>query len=115
MPRTIPDSMIDFAIPHPVQIPRRRRSGWAIELWAAVLELGIRDYLLRSYTDPGYEKPDTRESWAWIHSPRQTIGSFRWCCELLGLDHGAVVSAIEARADKPRGLRMLHSGLRSAG
>jgi hypothetical protein len=69
-------------------------------LWAAALADAVDIYV-------GQTVAPVREQTAaerWIEDPHRGVGSFSWCCHLLGLDEGAVRERVSrARRHAPRG------------
>ena len=67
---------------------RPARSSPEVRLWSSVLYRAVVDL------DDANERP---YALAWLRSERDAIGSFRFCCDLLGLDHEWVRRMIRQR------------------
>jgi hypothetical protein len=62
-----------------------------LQLWRQVLLLAIMDCRGQLVGVARYDKRYAQQrAHAWIFSPRKDPGSFQWCCEVLGVDPGAV-------------------------
>ena len=69
---------------HPVKEPE-------LQLWCAVLLLAIMDCRGESVIGTQQDKRYAQQrAHAWIFSTRDDPGSFKWCCEVLAVNPGAV-------------------------
>jgi hypothetical protein len=64
-----------------------------LHLWGEVLLLAIYDSRCQSSQGKPHDKRRVqRSARAWIRSKSEDPGSFKWCCEMLGIDPQAVQS-----------------------
>jgi hypothetical protein len=62
-----------------------------LQLWREVLLLAINDCRGQSVGVKPHDKRSAQQrAYAWIFSTRGHPGSFKWCCEVLGVDPRAV-------------------------
>ena len=62
-----------------------------LQLWREVLLLAINDCRGQSVGVKPHDKRSAQQrAYAWIFSTREHPGSFKWCCEVLGVDPRAV-------------------------
>jgi hypothetical protein len=62
-----------------------------LHLWSEVLLLAIYDSRCQASAGKPHDKRRVqRSARAWIRSKSEHPGSFKWCCEMLGLDPQAV-------------------------
>jgi hypothetical protein len=62
-----------------------------LQLWRQVLLLAITDCRGPSVGVKPHDKRSAQQrAYAWIFSAREHPGSFKWCCEVLGVDPRAV-------------------------
>jgi hypothetical protein len=63
-----------------------------LELWREVLLLAIMYCRGQLVAVNRHDKRHAQErAQAWIFSTREDPGSFKWCCEILGIDPAAVL------------------------
>ena len=59
-----------------------------LKLWFAVLKNAIKDYL--KFKKYGFKNPNFREVYEWFTSDEDDIGSFKYICKLLNLNHHVI-------------------------
>lgn len=66
---------------------RSAENEGCVRLWASVVRLAAADMV---HTGRHVKEPHKTQALAWFMSKAQHIGSFLWCCDMLGLDVQAV-------------------------
>lgn len=56
-------------------------------LWASVVRSATDDILVNAGTQTNGSRA---LAWAWVFAEQAHVGSFLWCCDVLGLDSDAV-------------------------
>lgn len=75
------------------------------QLWCAVLLQAYLDLEAACRTtgrtkDGRYSIICGVDAWDWFHSRERSIGSFRWICDVVGIDQTAVLCAVSRFARK---------------
>jgi hypothetical protein len=65
-------------------------------LWMSVLRQAMEDATLP--TNSPEERLERREARKWLRYPGSEVGSVRWVCEVLGLNHEALLTEFGRRA-----------------
>jgi hypothetical protein len=74
-----------------------------LQLWREVLLLAIKDCRGQSVAVKPHDKRSAQQrAYAWIFSTREHPGSFKWCCEMLGVDPRAVHRQVRMYRQRPR-------------
>jgi hypothetical protein len=90
------------ALPVSLESPSYREAP-ELDLWREVLLLAIMDCRGQLAGVDRHEKRHAQErAHAWIFSTREDPGSFKWCCEVIGVDQRTVQSLILVRREPLR-------------